>query len=632
MGKPFKSELQQLDNAINWSNNIDITEISNFIQRNNDNHLILVGSGGSLSICYHIATLHRGIGMQATVHTPLGLYNAKEVIKKSAIILISSSGKNSDIIQAFKVSIKNNPIDLLSVCMKIGSKLSALTPPTFSIWERDISTGKDGFLATNTLLSYYIIFSRVYQKYYRSLLKIDSRVTPSDNFLTFDYSNISSFSVLYGKWSESIAYDIESKLSEAALGNVQLCDYRNFGHGRHHWFAKRNIGSLILALITPHEQELAQKTLNSLPSNIQIVRLQTDAPNYSGSIELLIKSYYFVNQVGITRKIDPGKPGVPDFGRKLYNLQYIKTLKQDRPQYLTENEFNAISKKYDNIALHLNNEEELKKWKSNLRTYKDRINKQQFSSVIFDYDGTICNEKNRFSGPSNDIFVLLNKLLKSNIIVGFASGRGKSLKTDLRSKIEQKYWAQVIIGYYNGTDISTLGSDTSPNIKNSVNPNLAAFLESINQFDELTSTIKWKLRPNQLTIEPENHSMWNNRKLFLNDVFKSYHFDNTLKLLESCHSMDIIPKEFSKTLVVKNILQELKKSGRQGILCIGDRGDIKGNDFELLNNASALSVDKVSSLPNSCWNLLPGGLKGEEGVLYYFSRLQLVNDSFSIKI
>ena len=43
--------------------------------------------------------------------------------------------------------------------------------------------------------------------------------------------------------------DLESKFTEAALGHLQIADYRNFAHGRHHWLAKRSETSAILAFI-----------------------------------------------------------------------------------------------------------------------------------------------------------------------------------------------------------------------------------------------------------------------------------------------------------------------------------------------------------------------------------------------
>src|SRR5260370_29648479 len=43
------------------------------------------------------------------------------------------------------------------------------------------------------------------------------------------------FIVLHSPSLDAAAWDLESKFSEAALGSIQVADYRNFAHGRHHW-------------------------------------------------------------------------------------------------------------------------------------------------------------------------------------------------------------------------------------------------------------------------------------------------------------------------------------------------------------------------------------------------------------
>ena len=60
-----------------------------------------------------------------------------------------------------------------------------------------------------------------------------------------------NLAVLYPPSLLAAASDLESKFTEAAIGNVQTADYRHFAHGRHHWLAKRGNETGVLALITP---------------------------------------------------------------------------------------------------------------------------------------------------------------------------------------------------------------------------------------------------------------------------------------------------------------------------------------------------------------------------------------------
>ena len=631
MGKPFESELEQINRSYEWALNIDIKQIQKFIF-NDIKPLIIVGSGGSLSICNLISVLHKNIGFNATAVSPLGLFNSRGIINNSKIILISSSGKNSDIQFAYKEVCRNNPNDVLAVCMKSKSKLSALILPSHSIWENDIPTGKDGFLATNTLLAYFIIFSRVYNELINISIPKKISITLSKSVLLSNLAGINTFSIIYGKWSEPVALDLESKITEAALGNVQFSDYRNFGHGRHHWFAKRKEGTSIIALITPNDKSLAEKTLKILPHDVKVIAIETNLLGYSGTIDLLIKSFYFINELGKNRGIDPGRPGVPEFGKKLYNLQYIKTLRDINKRILSDNEFNSISKKLTDINAFIHDTVYINQWKANYNHFKSKISNTKFQAVIFDYDGTLCNSENRFSGPSDEIFDLINKLLINNILIGIATGRGKSVKADLRIKIPKSYWQKIIIGYYNGTDISTLADDGSPNTQN-INKELKLLFDYFISFNIQANNVTFKLRPNQLTIEPKDKNTWIASKMTLKEIFYLGNNNSKFHFLESCHSIDIIPINYSKNLVYDKCKELIAGNDSEiNILCIGDRGDLNGNDFKLLSNNYSLSVDAVSLFPDSCWNFLPPGIKGEVGVLHYFSKAKIQKDQFTIKI
>ncbi len=633
MGKPFENEIKLLNNSFEWASKIDIKQIQEFLFENIDRPLIIVGSGGSLSICSLISVMHKSIGYNATVLSPFGLFCSREIINNSKIILISSSGKNSDIQFAYKEAKKNNPFNVLAVCMKSKSILSSIISPSHLIWENDIPTGKDGFLATNTLLAYFIIFSRVYKDFFNIDIPKYSKTILNSSFLKQDFTKTNTFSIIYGKWSEPVAVDLESKITEAALGNVQFSDYRNFGHGRHHWFAKRKNDTSIIALITPYDKDLAKKTLAILPKDVKKIKIETDLYGYSGSINLLIKSFYFINELGKKRSIDPGRPGVPEFGKKLYNLQYIKTLKEKNKRAFSDNEYNAISKKLININAYLHDEQIINKWKASYNQFKRKINNIKYQAVIFDYDGTLCSSENRFSGPSRQIFDLINKLLINKVLIGIATGRGKSVKTDLRKNIPSDYWQRIIVGYYNGTNISTLDDDDSPNTKVSPSKELELLFNNFNSVNNLSNNLSFKLRPNQLTVEPINRDTWYINKQELKEIFYLHNYNSNFQLLESCHSIDIIPVTYSKNLVYDKCKSLIEvDNDKLNILCIGDRGDLSGNDFKLLSNEYSLSVDLVSSFPNSCWNFLPPGIKGEIGVLNYFSKVIIEKNQFTIKI
>lgn len=120
------------------------------------------------------------------------------------------------------------------------------------------------------------------------------------------------------------------------MGTVQLADYRNFGHGRHHWFDKRGQNSCMVAIVTEYERKLAEKTIANMPNNIPVIYVCTTFQNHLATLDLLIKSFYLVRDLGLARGIDPGRPGVPDYGSKLYNLNYISLLRDSSKKNLSK--------------------------------------------------------------------------------------------------------------------------------------------------------------------------------------------------------------------------------------------------------------------------------------------------------
>ena len=80
-----------------------------------------------------------------------------------------------------------------------------------------------------------------------------------------------------------------------------------------------------------------------------------------------------------------------------------------------------------------------------------------FRAVIFDYDGTLCDPVNRFDGIREEVVAALNGLLSSGILIGIATGRGGSVREDLSAQIrEPMFQGNVLIGYHNGAELSTL--------------------------------------------------------------------------------------------------------------------------------------------------------------------------------
>ena len=623
MGKPFNSELEKLHDTIRWAEEQDVSILSEFLfVENRQTPLVCIGSGGSLSACHYAAQLYQQRnGVLAEAMTPLQLmYSGREIIRNSKLLFLSASGKNKDILNAIKYGIKYNETGMMSLTLRKNNPTEELLASHSKVlrWCQDIPSEKDGFLATNSLIATFTLLCKAAEgsDFQVPCFKYQDLKPETWNL---ELSPIQNFLVLYGAAGEPVAWDIESKLTEAAIGSALLSDYRNFGHGRHHWFAKRKENSCIIALISPVEKDLAIKTIKSLPADVPVICMETDLESYTAAIDLLLQSFHFVNELGKARGIDPGRPGVPPFGRALYNLNYFKMTNSILPEEKTVNV--AVRRKIgcsgmENAALK-------GYYAAAYKRFVQRLNRGKFTTIAFDYDGTLSAKdlKSRYdNGLRNEIKNALLSLLEKGIKIVIATGRGQSVGKSFKNTFEQKYWPQIRIGYYNGACPLTLGEEDKIEEwkKQGFDDELKELEEELKRrLPEQCIDYKFEERCLQLSIEGK---MSPSESQMVYDTCREIIWDrqlNVIRVWRSSHSMDIVVyHDVSKLRVIDDSAHTL---------CIGDYGTVEGNDYEFLTTSYSLSVDKVSRNADSCWNLAPSGVYGLDATLYYLSRLT-VND------
>lgn len=634
MGKPYAKELERLPEVYDWATKVPIDELSKFVKKSGKTPLYVIGSGGSFSATTFASLLHQEIGTMAKCITPLEFLEYENIDNNCSILIITAGGNNFDILSAFDKAVSLKPQNLGVLCASTNNKLTRKADkiPNIFIHALKLPTGKDGFLATNSLIATLVWLCRAYVDSYSLPYEI-----PQLNQLIFQgkseqifyedlikqlekFRNKETIILLYDKWGKTSAIDSESKLVEAGIINVQLSDYRNFAHGRHNWLDKNKEKTGLVALVTPQSQELATKTLKLIPEYASTTAIATNYDGPIGTIALLIQIFYLVKFFGDIRKIDPGRPGVADFGSKIYHL----SVKKNNFDFLNEIEKITIRRKFGNVNLSYN---VAKTRMKALHNFIDRFYQKRFSAIILDYDGTLCDPENRFSHPSNTIGDLLNTLLQNNIVVGVATGRGKSVRESLQKIIQKKFWSKLYVGYYNCSDISSLDDTKSPKTELSTEANLLTFLEFLKKHNILSNDVKITKRPHQITLESEN---LNAVKLI--NVVET--MDKTelekIRIVESSHSVDLLAKYVSKLNMV-DFIRKLIPINNQ-ILCVGDRGKWPGNDFELLSTDYSLSVDEVSDALNNCWNLLPVNHKGETGTIEYLKSCRVYENYFEFDI
>lgn len=634
MGKPFKFELAALPQTYKWAQQLSCSKLASLVG-SPGLPLYVVGSGGSLSAAHLVADLYETtVGAPARVETPLGLSRALRSLRAFNVLILSARGANRDILGACRQAIEFEPKQLSVVCAAEGSPLAKLaqTYDGAVVLEFELPTGRDGFLATNSLLATAVLMTRAiggatterhfpatFEKLVKGCRRARTGVSP-DHF--FDRETLL---VLHGDQTRAGAIDLESKLTEAALARVQVADLRNFAHGRHHWLAKRPHESAVLAFETPSDRTLVARTLALLPRDVPTLRIcipHERAP--IASLASLVSGFFVVDQYGNARNIDPGRPGVPPFGRRIYNLNAFSTRRSSREEAPTS----AVRRKLNGIGVPHNSVLE-RRLRAALDEQVGLLAQRRFRALVLDYDGTICDREHRYSVPPAEIVRPLAGLLTRGVVLGIATGRGGSVREALRQCFPRKDWAQVVVGYYNCGEIGTLVDDEIPRKSTAAGKHLEAAAQALNADFSIGALCEVEPRHCQITVKARagtpvaESGLWS----LVHESIKRAGVTD-VAVLSSSHSVDLIPHTCSKL----DLLPRLPGIDPGEMLCIGDRGRWPGNDWQLLNHKWSLSVDEVSSAIDRGWNLAPPGLRGASALEFYLSRLRHKGDRFGVDL
>lgn len=631
MGRNYFQDIEQIEDTYDWAMNLPIERVQEFIEASITQPLIACGSGGSLTAAHLAVLLHQECGQISKAVSPYDILTTNSVTRESSVMVFSAGGRNKDILSAFGSVVYQEPRNLIALCLRNNTPLRrlALSYHFSSACEFDLPRGKDGFLATNSLLAFTVLTIRAYSDFLLNPVTLPTRMRNISNLLD-DLGSMSickfqkkNWVILYGAWAFPAAVDLESKFSESGLGTAQLVDYRNFAHGRHTSLQRNRRDTVIVALATPSEYQMAEATLQVIPEDFLKIKLYSQEQGASGALDLLLNIFCIIYVVARAQGVDPGRPHVPPFGRRLYHLTpRVRADRRMSPNSKKDMEAVAILRKSKASNLTQLSSNEIRYWQKHFLAFVGRIEKAEFSAIIFDYDGTLCDRSERYEGISSDIVRSLRPLLNSNILIGIATGRGRSVRDDLRKKFAKRYWDDFIIAYYNGASICGLGESEVTNSPRELIPPLKQLEELIRKNADLCSGIKIDCRPEQISIIPINRRSWNRHRLTLLGL-ASTQFESPVKVLESDHSIDIVPNYVSKLNLLSACERELKKRQVNGqILCIGDKGEWPGNDFELLGSSYSLSVDSVSGQTDSCWNLGSPGYRGTQSTIFYLSHTE----------
>jgi hydroxymethylpyrimidine pyrophosphatase-like HAD family hydrolase len=397
---------------------------------------------------------------------------------------------------------------------------------------------------------------------------------------------------------------------------VQLADYRNFAHGRHYWLSARASETGVLAIVTDEDKDLAERTLAMIPTEVPRAKLQINGSGAHAALATLIGALYWVGWAGESSGVDPGRPVVAEFGRKLYHLNAFGStlgiVRKRSPRSI------AIERKVGTAVERLLAAGSFENWDAALNSVLARLQEARFRAIVFDYDGTLCPPRARYHGIEHDISQRLRSILSTGLLIGIATGRGKSVRRDLREKLPEPLWDRVWVGYYNAGDIGLLADDSVPNKDAPVPETLEQMLAILRTEERLSGLIELEPGASQITVFPrafKETEVW--------EVLQQLCTVNQHALVRSTHSVDILGSGVSKVNLVLTIEKQLAAAVSGEVLRVGDLGRWPGNDYQLLAHEFGLSVDQVSLNPGTCWNLAPAGHRGTQATLDYLDALKL---------
>lgn len=606
MGRRYADELRELSEtyqAVRSLEDENLVKISQVQCEFNRRGAYFVGSGGTLAMAQLAARVHGShSSYPSSAVTPLTLALGDGLRPTDATVgLFSARARHPDVRLAAR-AVRAGPGNRVVLLTQLPA--SDVAPELAAVVDEIVTlprTVKDGFLATNSTLAMGGAWLKA------AGFELPDRLPLLDAPMSPWPEEARRVLVLYGPDQLAAAYDLEARLSETGLADIQLADLRNMAHGRHVGLLNRAASTVVVALGDPGSQPLVDKTIGVLPSSLRVVDLSTRIPGAVGTLDALVGCMRLVGEIGAATGVDPGQPRVSTIGRKLYHLPWARLASS--PDGSRPARVKAIA-----AGMIDRNQADLDAWMDACQTWRTSVSGRPLAAVVLDYDGTCVPTPRRTEPPAREVQDEMHRLLEHGVRIAFASGRGPSVIDELRRWVRQPFWNDVVVGIYNGAVINSLAEDVERGTVADGDLATAADLLSRRLVGD-----GWELsaRRWQVTVERGGTALADAGAAVA--ALIEPELGERLKVVESGHSVDIVWRSTSKRAVVDHLGVD-----RSEVLLIGDQGDVGGNDFELLSYSDfSLSVDRVSADGSRCWNLSEDGTAGPALLTRYLRAVQL---------
>jgi hydroxymethylpyrimidine pyrophosphatase-like HAD family hydrolase len=319
--------------------------------------------------------------------------------------------------------------------------------------------------------------------------------------------------------------------------------------------------------------------------------------------------------------IDPGRPGVPSYGRRLYHLRH-NLLLEARARGL------VIDTTLDRMVERKASDADLSQQQRLLlidkaSAFLTKLSTAVFKGIVIDYDNTVIIHNDTLEPTFISCLEYIVRFAENGIRICFATGRGKSIRDQLLNLVPESLWPEIFVCYYNGAYALSLDKELDSG-NESINDALQRVHDMVSQ-EIIFRGVTQSLRTSSIMLEGSARNL-RRASSFLTQKIMSGELNN-VKLVKSDHSVDVIQAESSKI----NAVGFLEGLCGGDVLCIGDSGDETGNDYEMLCTEYSLSVGTVSVSTEACWNISSLGLNGPSATLEYLSKLQFVRDGLKFR-
>ena len=332
----FEDSLTRIPEALEWAEKQDVERLRRFFIENSNIPLYCFSSGGASSALEYAALLYETNQGMAKALTPLMMASISDAaLKRAKILIVTGDGDGWDEKYTSKRAIMVNPDGVAAIVRDSGvdnyviRQLKKVTTNWF-VYKWIMSNGEDKpFISTVETMCKFALFYKAFTNESEIANKLDINLNPESCF-TYgarkegnvpELKQIKNFIVLYAGWSKPVATDFECKMIESGFASVQLCDYRNFCHGRFIFLSKHLEDSTLVLFLTPREQQFAKDLIleavtwmdkkDVFPVDTPIVKIETGFDSPIATIDLMVKMQVFFNEVAKSFGDEPCDPSNP---------------------------------------------------------------------------------------------------------------------------------------------------------------------------------------------------------------------------------------------------------------------------------------------------------------------------------